>query len=498
MNKEQETLDLLKTAQANPLADDITKSFTQSATATSGLTAYDLEAPAKTLYPVLTPLRNQIPRIVGGQGIQAAWRAITGINTGNAGIGVSEGNRGAVSAHTTQDYIATFKALGLDDNVTFEADLAARGFDDVKARAVEGLLRATMIGEEKTILAGNTSIALGTTPTPTVVDVGTGGVLAPNTAFSIICVALTHDGFLGSSVAGGLPLSATRTLSDGTTEAYNQGTAIKSTAGTVTTANDSNSTHSIKASVTAVTGAVAYAWFWGASGSELLGALTTINSYLITAAAAGTQNASAGFTADKSRNALVFDGLLSQILTSGSGSYVKSLATGTAGTGTTLTADGFGGIVEIDTALQSFWDNYKLSPDTIWVSSQEQKNISTKILNGTSTSAAKFNFNVDQGMIAGGTMVRSYLNKFTMDGTTEIPIKIHPNMPAGTIMFTSKGIPYPLSNVGSVLQMKLRRDYYQLEYPLRTRKYEYGVYFDGVLQCYFPPAFGVIQNIANG
>ena len=55
--------------------------FTENASATSGLTFYDLEVGAKLLYPVLTPLRNAIPRVSGKGGIQANWRAITAINT---------------------------------------------------------------------------------------------------------------------------------------------------------------------------------------------------------------------------------------------------------------------------------------------------------------------------------------------------------------------------------------------------------------------------------
>jgi len=46
-----ETLALLKAAQGTP-DTELTKAWTQSATATSGITAYDLEAPAKQLYPV--------------------------------------------------------------------------------------------------------------------------------------------------------------------------------------------------------------------------------------------------------------------------------------------------------------------------------------------------------------------------------------------------------------------------------------------------------------
>jgi hypothetical protein len=113
-------------------------------------------------------------------------------------------------------------------------------------------------------------------------------------------------------------------------------------------------------------------------------------------------------------------------------------------------------------------------------------------------SAQRFTFNVDQGMIAGGTSVKSYNNKFAMGGVVEIPIRLHPNMPAGTILFMTRQLPYPLSNVSNVLQVRTRRDYYQIEWPQRSRKYEYGIYADEVLQNYFPPAFGIITNIANG
>lgn len=493
-----EAISLLKQALSSPLTGDLAKTYSQSGSATSGITAYDLEAGAKLLFPAMTPLRNIIPRVSGKGGTQANWRAVTGINTGNAGIGVSGGNRGVVTATSTADYTAVYKGIGLDDFVTFEADFAAEGFDDVKSLATGNLLRAVMIGEEKVILGGNNSVNLGTAGTPTVTDTATGGSLAAATAFSVRVVALTLDGYLAASVAGGLPLSGSRTLADGTVESYNAGTSLKSAAGTVTTASDGNATHALKVSWAVTNGAVAYALFWGAAGAETLGAITTINSFVITAAASGTQLVTAGFGSDFSANGLLFDGLLTQAFKSGSGAYVKALATGTPGIGTTLTGDGAGGVVEIDAALQSFWDNYRLSPDTIWVNSQQMNDIGKKILAGNSNSAQRFSFNVDQGLIAGGIVVRSYLNKFSMDGMKEIPIKIHPNLPAGTVLFTTSLLPYPLSNVSNVMQIRARRDYYAIEWPLRTRKWEYGVYADEVLQHYFPPSLGVITNIAAG
>src|SRR5271166_4003651 len=127
----QDILDRLKTAQSRPLGDPRLKSliglekgnstFQASASATSGLTFYDLELGAKFLYPVLTPLRNAIPRVSGKGGIQAAWRAITAINTTGLRFGVSSANRGGVLAVATQDYTATYKGIGVETSVDFEA-----------------------------------------------------------------------------------------------------------------------------------------------------------------------------------------------------------------------------------------------------------------------------------------------------------------------------------------------------------------------------------------
>ncbi len=127
MTAQQNALELnqaIRKAQTAPLFDprfaSLEKStFSQSASATSGLTYYDLETGAKLLYPVLTPLRNSIPRVSGKGGVQAAWRAITAINSSGLRVGVSGGNRGGVAAMTTKDYIATYKGIGIETNVDF-------------------------------------------------------------------------------------------------------------------------------------------------------------------------------------------------------------------------------------------------------------------------------------------------------------------------------------------------------------------------------------------
>lgn len=500
---------LRKMGGNNGMPPELMKAINQA----TGLVWYDLEPYAKLLFPVITPLRNEIPRVKGDGGTAAHWISITGVNINNVNISLGEGQRGgSVTTQVTQN-LATYKSFGLDDSVTFEADLAAENFDDAKRLAVDNLLRATMIGEEKRILGGNTSLQLGLTPSPTLSDVGTGGTLVFNTQFSVIAVGLSFDGFMNDTLASGILAQVTRTNTDGSVITYGGGSAQKSVQTLITTANDSNSTHSIRAvlpqtgNAQTQPGAVAWAWFWGPSGSEKLGAITTVNSLLITALATGTQLASALPASDNSTDAYAFDGIITMIenVANGAQIYTLSAPTGSAiGTGSTLTADGAGGIVEIDLVLKAFWDVSRLSPQVILVNSQELKNINNKVIAGGA--APLFRFMIDNGGAAtaasleatAGTVVGNYLNKYTMAGGQLIKVLLHPNVPPGTIIFYSRQIPYPLSNVRNLLQMKMRRDYFQIEWPIVRPAYEFSVWANGVLQNFFMPSFGTLNNVGNG
>ena len=500
-NNMAELLELVKTSQAKAV-DELTKNFVQPGGATTGLQGYDLEAPAKRLFPVLTPLRNSIPRVGGGIAIQANWKAITGINTTRVRAGVSEGNRGGAVSHTTAEYFAAYRGIGLEKSVTFEADYASQGFQDLKAEAATQTLQSLMIEEEMLDLGGNTSLAMGVTPTPTLVNNTTGGTLAAGT-WSVICVALALQSYW--DVAGinngqtGQTLDVTtatvraqisRTNVDGSVDVFGAGTAQKSSAASVVT---TGSTSSIGASVADVRGAVAYAWYWGPAGSERLGAVTTINSVLITAATGGSnQLASTLPSSDQSTSGLEYDGLLTIASKSGLNSYYNPLATGTPGTGTTLTGAG-GRIVEIDVALGTFYDKYRLQPDQIHMNFRQFQKITNLILGQTNPNVT---FMVDPNSsqeVVAGRNVGKYLSPITGQ---VIDLIVHPNMPPGTIFFRTLTVPAYIDGVNTLCRKRTRREYYQIEWPLRTRKYEYGVYADQVLQHYFPPSLGILKNIA--
>jgi hypothetical protein len=357
-----------------------------------------------------------------------------------------------------------------------------------------------MLKEENSLLFGNKSLALGTANTPTLAAAGSGATL-PAATYSVIAVALTGEGFRGASIANGVPLSSTITGADGQTYTLNGGSSAKSTAAT----QAATLGQTLSASTAISAGAVAYAWYVGTSGNERLEKITTINSVTFAAPLLGTgQLASAVTAGDKSLNAsYAYDGLLTTAFLSGSGAYVNTLATGTAGTGTALTASGRGTVVEIDNMLQSMWDSYQVSPTILYVNSQELKNISSKCLTGAS-SAPLLNVITPPeggyaGMMAGG-VVGWYFNPFAVGGGIKIPIMIHPAMPAGTIFGWCENLPeqYQSNGVPNVAEVKTRQDYYQIDWPLRTRAQEFGVYTEQVLAVYAPFAVGVIQNIANG
>ncbi len=488
----QETLGLMK--------DSLAKAVTLA----TGLTAYDLQAPAKNLYPVITPLRNTLPRVGRtNPGDAARWRTISSVTgSGFDAMGwVPEGQRTASMSYSAALQVAPYLTLGEEDSVTFEAEAAAQGFEDIDSTATLRLLQKTMRKEETALLGGNTSVALGTPSAPSLSASGSGATL-PAATYSVIVVALSFEGWRNSSLTSGIATSKTITGNDGNTYTLNGGSSNRS--GNTLQAVTLGQT--LSASVAIVNAAVAYAWFVGAAGSETLQAITTINSATFSAPLTSGQQLASSVTADCSRNpTLAFDGLLTVGFNPANGAYVQSLATGTAGTGTFLTASGRGSVNEIDNVLLTLWNNYRLSPTVLYVNAQEQKNITAKCLTNSSGPLLHYNVGADAvdgkpyGISASG-VVRWYYNPFSVDGGFDIPVRVHPDLPPGTVLAYCERLPvwYQSNETPNVAEVMTRRDYYRIDWPVRTRRREYGVYAEEVLAVYAPFAVAILTNIGNG
>jgi hypothetical protein len=166
-----------------------------------------------------------------------------------------------------------------------------------------------------------------------------------------------------------------------------------------------------------------------------------------------------------------------------------------------LTASGRGSIVEIDVMLETMWDNYRISPEEIYVSGQELRNIIDKTMTDGSNPLVRFNLDVanQNPRFVAGQVVGWYFNPFTMNGGQILPIRLHPYLAKGTILAWAENLPafYQSNNVPNTAEVICRRDYYQIPWPLITRANETGVYTECVLACYAPFALGVITNIAD-
>ena len=465
----------------------------------TGLVAYDLQAPAKNLYPVATPIIKRLPRVGGGIGVATNWRQVNAINgSGYDNMGwVPEGQRAGQMSYSTSNKAASFVTIGEEDAATFEAIHAGRTFEDIQARMSMRLLQKVMLKEEMAVLAGNNSLQLGTPATPTLSASGAGGTLGAAT-YSVYCVALTLEGYRNSSVSGGIALTKTITGADGKTFVLNGGSSNKSAAATQAV----TSGQTLFMSTTAILGAAGYAWFAGASGSEYLQSITTINSASFSAPLLGSGQLASAVTQDSSTNTTAFDGLLTTAFKAGNNAYVKTLATGTSGTGTFLTASGRGSVNEIDDMLLNMWNNYQVSPTVLYVNAQELKNITAKVLTNASGPLLQYTQDPSAGQygLTAGGVIEYYYNPFLLDGGQKIPIKIHPMVAPGTVIGWCESLPlqYQSNEVPNVAEIKTRTDYYQLDWPLVTRQRQIGVYAEETLAVYAPFAMGIINNISNG
>jgi hypothetical protein len=248
-------------------------------------------------------------------------------------------------------------------------------------------------------------------------------------------------------------------------------------------------TNKVTATVAAVPGAVAYAWFYGTAGNELLGRSprSTRRSHRggdRHAERVGGHRGQQRQQPDLRRSARSGH--------EGGQQRLRQVARRRAVHGGRR-----GGIVEIDAALQYQWDINRLSPDTMWVNSAEALKISRLITADTAagTSNMRYTADIKDGMVVGGIMAKEYLNRFSMAVVRSSRSKSTRTCPPVPDPHDDRQAALPAGNVGNVMQIRCRQDYYQIEWPLRSRKYEYGVYADEVLQHYFPASMCVIQNI---
>ena len=511
-------MDKIKKASIDAMREALDKgapeTFTKAGiTQSTGLVTYDLRAPALLHVPFLTPLREMLGRKTRpNPGTACNWKVINSVvGSGIDSMGyVFEGQRAGVKGVTSIDSMAKYVTLGEEGAISDEAVLAGKGLEDVES--VDRLLtmEKLMVKEEMANLSGNRNVRLGTpgavtTSSPTVA----GATLAANNYY-VAVVALTNEGYAVSSLTAGVPTALTVTGAEGSTFTLNGGSSNKSA---ISAAQAITLGQGLGVTVPAVRGAVAYAWFVGLTGTAnalYLQAITTLNSVLLTTPILTTTQTSDQITSDHSYNdgtgsgskqIAAYDGLMTSAFNVNNGAYYYSMPTGVAGTGTQLTADGAGGIVEIKNMFKTMWNGYRIAVDTLIMSANTADAVFTKILTNASAPLLQITRGLSDGNgdLVGGGFASGYFSPIANPyGNVKARILVHPNLPDGVILGWASQLPswYKNNETPAVAEVLCRRDYYSSDWPRRTRTTEYGVYTDQCLAVYAPWAMGVITNIA--
>lgn len=486
---QQSIIDDLAALKAD-LQADLTKDWSLTFPDSAGLVPYDLEAPAKLLVPRVTPLRNTIPR-TKGQGTALQIKRITGWT--NAGVGgVADASIGFSSesvstafgpislrrppkiTYAASDKTFAYVESGVSDSVTFKAQFAGQGYQDIRSLSQTAALWATLGGEERNILYGR----------------GTGGngfvgaVSAP-----VISSATSTTG--GSLAAGNWKIMVTARAGFGESVVSNE-----------LTQTTTGATSTITVTVgTEPAGALGYNLYvslvGGANNSEtfqysFVGNTTTFG--------VQTPGGAAIPGADSSASATQYDGFLTVQADPTQSGYVKRVNASVLTLGDKPWQDAFlamwGG--QLNPGGGATNGNKLLAdPDSCWIDGQTRNSLGQWLKLNASTVSYRLNLDVsDRDGIGGGAVIGSVVGGISNQTTgTMVPLQVHPYMPLGCSLLRSSRLPIPNSEIGNTAEIRCVQDYMSIDWPVLQMTYDISTYMFNTLVHYAPAWSGMLIGL---
>lgn len=476
------------------LSSELGKSITLTSPLQSGFVPFDLVAPSRLIYPIYSPYRNKLPR-VPGQGTSRRAKVVTGVqgtgtpngSNGAARVSISELNGGSLptwplnipasGSQTAVDLNIPYKFLGLSEAISWLAQFAGQGFEDVAALANLILLQEMMLGEEFQIMFGTStdvgaptigSIALrnaGTNETP-VAAAGGGN------SYYVRITAVTPFGESTMSAAAEAAVGATT------------GKVIDITAPIVAGATGYNVYISAAAAAgSAPSGASSYFLYAsnvGGSKFTISGALPTTGTNPPTTDTTGSSNDFEGLTSILSGHAVNNSVYPAGFL----GGYVNNAV------GDTLNID------VVNTALRALWDApgaYRADPAELVVEGTDAKNLADSIgAQSGNTGYRLFISQSDNANVRGGVAVSEIVNPVTR---SLVKILVHPWMPQGNAHIMSYQLPQSWTNVANCWEMTVVQDYLSIAWPVIDPTFRYSIYCYETLFAGAPQYSGLLQGL---
>lgn len=469
------------------LSPDVAKEITLSGlgnwTTSDGPWLYDLAAPAYRIFPVLTPIVNKMPRDSDGVGTSFRFRRIDGISGSDTGgvsrlrISFNESvstsfrgvslNRPQKVAYATSFKTLSYKLMGISDDLTWTAQFAGKGFDNLFAMIARNLIFAHKMGEEHMLIGGRTT-ALSTPAAPTTAQrAPAAGESAISGAGSSVFVKVTALGHFGESIA-----------SAATTQALTGGNVVDVTVSNAFVAGAHGFRVYVSTGTTDPGDASRFRAVWNSGPSSGLdysgGNLFTISGALPT-----TGDTAANHTTDGSASTDDFDGMVTELAANGG---VSTRLNGS------LTLDAVN-----KNLFYPLFQNFGGDPDEVFVNALESIRLTDLVLGASGT---PYRVNVASGSgdadIVGGYRVSRLMNKIT---GKLVDVTAHRNLEQGNLLAVSWAVPYPTEGIDTPWKLRFVQDMLQVNWPVIQMSYDTSTYAFGVLASQAPVLSGILQGI---
>jgi hypothetical protein len=476
---------------AMPGGADALKSFTAGNLGigtVSGLVPFDLLAPSRLIYPMYTVFRNKLPR-PAGQGtsrIEKVFTGISGSQTGGQGvvdISIPElvqtnGSLAATSwplnlpgsgSQTEVTLNVPYRFFGLTESLSWLAQFAGQGFEDISALANLILLQEMMLGEEYQMLAAtSTNLATPGTPTATVRTAGSNETALNTTITSVKVAAVNYYGSTAVSAAA-------------TTFSVSSGQVVDVTIPTVPGAMTYN--------IYGYDGTSYYLMATGVGGTKY-----TLQGFATLPAVVTPPAADTG-TGSGTRMEGIIPTLAGKSATSGV--YPANWQGGyyTANAGTHLSYN------TIYTALDALWENnssnnpgaFKADPAEIVGDGGDIMRLSNDVI--SQGSATNYRLYLEQSEVPGvrvGAAVSEFQNPITR---SILKMVVHPWLTQGTAMLMTYQLPQTWTNVANAWEMTMVQDYVSIAWPVIDATFRYSIFMYGALVSHAPQYSGLIQGL---
>ncbi|WAL67139.1 hypothetical protein ORV05_04945 [Amycolatopsis cynarae] len=496
------------------LGADLGKNFTLTSPLSTGFVPFNLLAPSRLIYPFYSPMRNKLQR-TQGQGTALRTKLVVGIQgsktggaTGNPkNMFISELSGASIAspggtwpnqlppsgAQNAADLTLNYSFQGISEALTWPAQFASQGFEDLSGLANLILLQEAMLAEEYQIL-GSTATAIGApsaAPTLTARTAGSGETALSGVTTNVY-VRITATNFTGETVSSAVANTA---VSAGqVVDVHIKGQPLAALAfniyvGTGTTDPGVSGSHLMASGV----GGVSY---------TLMGALPTATA---TPPTADTGTASANG----------YEGMFS--VTSGWAAQNSVYPSGFLGGYVNKSVGDTLNLNVLQNALVGLWDGgttntgyagsswtsaggFRVNPAELIAEGSDVGNLSDSIvLNG---SGNNYLLTVDQNQVSGvtgGVAVSQVVNPVTRD---IVKVLVHPWLPQGNALLNSYSLSQPWSNVANVWEVNNVQDYLSISWPVIDMSFRYSIALYGTLVCFAPQYNAVLgglqRNDGNG